>query len=101
MTITRISRILIVVAALLLIPLILTIRDGGVEGVGWNWTASDFVLMGGLLFVTGIAIEFMLGQLTRPVHRVLAVGLIVLAFLAVWAELAVGAVSQLAAFVIG
>src|SRR3989344_2050402 len=101
MTIMRIFRILIVVAALLLIPLILTIRDGGVEGVGWNWTASDFVLMGGLLFVAGLAIEFMLGHMKRPVHRVLAVGLIVLTFLAVWAELAVGAVSQLLAFIIG
>ncbi len=101
MTIKRILRILAVVAAILLIPLILTIRDGGVEDVGWNWTASDFVLMGGLLFVTGLAIEFVLAHMKRPMHRILAVSLIILAFLAVWTELAVGAVSQLLAFLIG
>lgn len=39
-----------IVALLLLIPLVLTIRDGGIEGVGWNWTLSNFVFMGTLLF---------------------------------------------------
>lgn len=42
---------------LLLIPLVLTIRDGAVEGVGWNWTLFDFVFAFVVIFGSGLAFE--------------------------------------------
>ena len=94
-------RIAVVVGVLLLIPLILTIRDGGVEGVGWNWTLGDFVAMGSLLFIAGLAIDFALRRFTTPAYRAVAIIIIVFVFLAVWAELAVDAVSKLIAAIAG
>lgn len=94
-------RIAIIVGAVLLIPLVMTIKDGGVEGVGWNWTLSDFVVMGGLLFVTSLMIDFAIRKVKEPLHRVIAVALIALAFLALWAELAVGAIEQLITLLLG
>jgi len=96
----NILRVAIIVAVILLIPLVMTIRDGAVEGAGWNWTPSDFAFMGSLLFITGLGIDFAARKITRPVHRILAIALIALAFLAVWTELAVGAVSQMLAFLL-
>src|SRR3989344_7418 len=90
----NIVRIALVVGIILLIPLVLTIRDGGVEGVGWNWTLGDFIVMGVLLFGTGLAIDFAVRKLTNPVYRVFAVIAIVLVLLLIWVELAVDGVSQ-------
>lgn len=96
----RVLRITIIVVIILLIPLVLTIRDGGVEGIGWNWTLGDFMVMGGLLFLVGLAIELVLMKLTRPLDRIVAIAGIVLASLALWTEMAVGAVSQLVSFLV-
>lgn len=93
-TYKSIVRIAVVVGALLLIPLVLTIRDGGVEGVGWNWSPADFFVMGGLLFAVGLIIDLTTRKISHPLHRALALAGIVFAFLALWAQLAVGAVSQ-------
>lgn len=90
-----------IVGLILLIPLVLTIRDGGVEGVGWNWTPSDFLVMGGLMFMTGLVIEVAVKKLQHPLYRTIAVTGIMLAFLALWAELAVGAVEQLFMLLLG
>lgn len=97
-TLTHITRILVVVAVILLIPLILTIRDGGVEGQGWNWTPSDFLFMGVLLFVTGLAIEIALQMFKTLTMKIGAVLIIILALLLVWAELAVDAISRFLGF---
>ena len=51
---------------------------------------GDFVVMGILLFGTGLAIEFAAKKLTNPVYRVAAIIVIVAALLLIWAELAVG-----------
>lgn len=101
MPIRNIIRVLFTVGILLLIPLAFTIRDGGVEGVGWNWTLSDFVVMGSLMTVVGLMIDLALRKITHPAYRILSVLLIVFAFLALWTELAVGAVSRLLTFLIG
>jgi hypothetical protein len=59
-----------------------------------NWSPGDFVLMAALLFASGLAYELLAAQARKPAHRVVA-GLVVGAvFVAVWAELAVGAVSK-------
>jgi hypothetical protein len=58
----------------------------GTDGV--NWTLADFAVMGALLFVTGFMIEIALKSQNR--YRIVAAAGIFLAFLWLWAELAVG-----------
>jgi hypothetical protein len=72
----------------------MTLLGSGVDGEGWHWTLSDFVVMGVLLFVAGFAYEFLASKVHTVESRI-AVGLAVgIVLLAVWAQLAVGAVSQ-------
>jgi hypothetical protein len=97
----RYIRIAAIVLLILVIPLVMTIHDGAVEGVGWNWTPIDFITMGGLLFLTGLAIDFAARKLTQPAHRIIAVAAIIFVFLAIWTELAVGAVSKLVEAILG
>lgn len=83
-----------IVALLLLIPLALTIRDGNVEGVGWNWSPFDFLFMGVLLFGAGVIFELITRKFTDT-RRKIIVGLIILAgVLLVWVEGAVGIIGN-------
>ena len=84
------TRIALIVGIILLIPLILSVRDGGTKNMGWNWTLSDFIVMGALLFCAGLALDFMVKKLTRPVYQILSILTIIIAFLLIWIELAVG-----------
>jgi hypothetical protein len=78
-------------ALLLLIPLVLQLTIGtGVDGQGFNWKLGDFVIMGALIFVTGLAIDFAARKITKPAYRIFAVIAIVLILLLIWADLAVG-----------
>lgn len=52
------------------------------------WTLTDFVVMGTMLFVTGILIDLALRKLGE--YRLIAIVGIVLLFLWLWVELAVG-----------
>lgn len=81
----RIIVVLIVVAILLLIPLIAMQFNTEVD-----WDLRDFIIMGILLFVTGMGIEFVLRKTGSVKTRLIAVGAILLLFLLIWAELAVG-----------
>ena len=55
-----------------------------------NWTISDFLVMGILLFTTVFTIDFVLKKFkTLKSRLILTVGIVVLLAL-VWAELAVG-----------
>jgi len=84
----------VVVALVLLIPLVLTIRDGGVEGVGWNWTFFDFVFMGTLLFGAGLVYELVARKMSNGAYRA-AVGLaVVTSVLLVWINSAVGIIGD-------
>ncbi len=85
-----ITRTALFVGIILLIPLILTIHDGGTKDMAWNWTLSDFIVMGALLFCAGLALDFMVKKLTRPVYQILSILTIIIAFLLIWIELAVG-----------
>ena len=86
-----IAGIALVTGLILLIPLALQLTVGtGVDGQGFNWKLGDFVVMGALLFATGLGIDLVTRRVTSPVYRVIAVAAIVLAFLLFWAELAVG-----------
>ncbi|MEO6076961.1 MAG: hypothetical protein ABIP56_09165 [Dokdonella sp.] len=86
----------------LLIPLVMSIVDRQKPvGDGWHWSPPDFLLMGALIFGAGLTYEFLSRKLGAKVHR-LALGLIILgAVLAIWSELAVDGVSQLASHLIG
>ncbi|MGH7196656.1 MAG: hypothetical protein ACREGJ_02715 [Candidatus Saccharimonadales bacterium] len=72
-------------ALILLIPLVAMQFTDEV-----NWTLSDFIAAGTLLFGTGIAYE-LLARKTQNIKYRIAIGLTLLALLAlIWIELAVG-----------
>ena len=78
---------------ILLIPLILTLLNpsagiNGGSGGGWDWSPSDFVIMGIMLFGTGLMLDFTLRRTGK--YRMLIAAAIVIAFLWLWVELAVG-----------
>lgn len=77
--------VLIVVAVLLCIPLIAMQFNTGVD-----WDARDFIIMGILLFATGMGIEFVLRKIGSSKNRLIAVGAILIVFFLIWDELAVG-----------
>lgn len=60
----------------------------GADGV--DWSASDFVIMGGLLAGLGLVIEAVMRVLASWRARWIAVILVVTVFVAIWVELAVG-----------
>lgn len=91
----RLMRTALVVGLILLIPLC-----GNFFVNGWNWDLLDFVTMGALLFCTGLAIDFAARKVHNPAYRAIAIATIVLALIAIWTELAVGAVSQLVQFLL-
>ena len=77
--------LLAIVAALLLIPFIAMQFTDEVA-----WTSFDFIVMGVLLFGTGLLCELSVRKIKSNKHRILICGAILLVFLLIWAELAVG-----------
>ena len=80
-----ISRIAFAVALILLVPLIAMQFNDEV-----NWTLSDFVIMGVLLFGAGLVFDLAMRKVRGRRHRMAVGVLIVVVFLYIWAELAVG-----------
>lgn len=88
----RIIRIVIVVELLLLIGFLPTLfnpnaRIYGGPGGGWDWSPWAFVgPMAGLMFVTGLGIDFAARKISNPIYRaiVIAALVLVLAFIWVW-----------------
>jgi peptidoglycan/LPS O-acetylase OafA/YrhL len=85
----QLLRIVLATAAILLIPFVAMQFTGEV-----NWTASDFVIMAVLLLATGLLLQLAANRIRSSKSRLLAIGAIGLAFLFVWAELAVGIVGS-------
>ncbi|MHC1732240.1 MAG: hypothetical protein AB9888_09485 [Bacteroidales bacterium] len=81
----RLTIILAVMSVILLIPFIAMQFTDEV-----NWTFSDFAIMGVLLYGTGLLCELVLRTVKSVRNRILICGALVLAFLLIWAELAVG-----------
>jgi len=70
---------------LLLIPLIgMAISDE------INWSVFDFIIMGFLLILLSIGINFVIKPVKNLKNRFLYIGILVLIFMLIWAELAVG-----------
>lgn len=85
----QLLRVVLGTAALLMIPLVAMQFTREV-----NWTASDFVIMGVLLFGTGLLLQFAANRLRSTRSRLAALAAIGFAFLFIWAELAVGIVGS-------
>lgn len=81
----RLKIILSIVAILLFIPFIAMQFTDEI-----SWTSLDFVVMGILLLSTGLLIDLAIRKVTKGKHRIILLIVIIAAFLAVWAELAVG-----------
>jgi hypothetical protein len=79
-TTRNIIRIALVTGGLLLIPLL----------GNWPWTLGDFVIAGVLLFGTGLVYELLIKRVRDSAYRIYLAIALAIAFLLVWAELAVG-----------
>jgi peptidoglycan/LPS O-acetylase OafA/YrhL len=78
-----IVRIALITAAVLLIPAVAMHFTNQV-----NWTASDFIIAGILVFGTGLTFE--LASSRMPKHRTAIGAALAVIFLWLWVELAVG-----------
>ena len=78
-------RILPIVGLLLLIPLIAMQLTSEV-----NWSFFDFIIMGTLLTITGLLIGIILKKVKSYKYKKVLIVTILLIFLLIWAELAVG-----------
>ncbi len=89
MTTTHKNRRLLIILAsalsLLLIPLIGMQFSSEVD-----WSPFDFVIMGTLLAGAGILLEVVLRKVTKTENRIALIAILLIAFLLIWAELAVG-----------
>ena len=81
----RLAIIILAVPVLLMIPLI-----GMQFNTGINWSLLDFVVMGILLLGAGLTLELVLRKVPRKESRIALIAIIAIAFLLIWAELAVG-----------
>lgn len=81
----RLKFILTAIAVLLLIPFLAMQFTEEVK-----WTLSDFLAAGILLLGTGLICEFALRKIKETKYRILACIIVILLFLVVWIELAVG-----------
>ena len=79
------SIILFIVATILLIPLLAMQFTNEV-----NWSGSDFLVMGSLLFLSGLALQFVRYRLKTRKSRIIASSAILILLFIIWAELAVG-----------
>ena len=78
-------RILYTVGILLLIPLIAMQFTNEV-----NWSFFDFIIMGGMLTITGLLIGIILKKVKNSKNRLILLVTIVMIFFLIWGELAVG-----------
>lgn len=98
--------ILLTVVVILLIPLALTIVNpaahiNGGSGGGWDWSPLDFIFAFVLLSGAGVVYDLLARKAKKPSNRLwigLVIGLIVLF---IWAQAAVGAVSQVIDWILG
>ena len=90
MTITkRPLLILTSVLALLLIPFIAMQFSTEVR-----WSSFDFLVAGGLLLALGFSIDFMARKVNSLNKRFIVIAAVVILFLLIWVELAVGIIGS-------
>lgn len=81
----RLAVILIIVAALLLIPLIAMLFTNEVK-----WDILDFAIAGALLFGTGLIGDFIIRNIRQRWQRIVLVVILLMILLFIWMHLAVG-----------
>lgn len=81
----RLLSILLVASFLLLLPLLAMQFTEEV-----NWSRGDFLVMGVLLFGTGFLVELIFRKAYKPKIKAGLLIALILLFLLIWAELAVG-----------
>lgn len=81
----RMTVILVIMGILLLIPLIAMQFTTEVQ-----WDVSDFVVMGGLLLATGFLCDLVMRKTRKVRMRIFLCLIIILVFMLLWAEMAVG-----------
>lgn len=81
----RLITILLAVPILLLIPLI-----GMQFSSEVNWSFFDFLVMGVLLLGVGLIFEVVLRKVPNKANRIALIAIILIVFLLIWAEIAVG-----------
>jgi peptidoglycan/LPS O-acetylase OafA/YrhL len=87
---SRVARVIVAVIVILLIPLVAMQFSTQV-----NWNLSDFVITGILLFCSGFILDVILTKVRSKKQRLISVLLLLVAFLYLWAELAVGIFTNL------
>lgn len=55
-----------------------------------NWSVTDFIIAGMLLFATAFTVDFILSKVKIRGRQFLYISLILIALFLIWAELAVG-----------
>ena len=78
-------RILQIVGFLLLIPMIAMQLTDEV-----NWSFFDFLIMGIMLSITGLALGIIIKKIKYHKYRNIFIAIIIMIFLLIWAELGVG-----------
>ncbi len=81
----RLFIILAAITVVLLIPFIAMQFTNEVD-----WSLYDFIIMGVLLYGTGLLCELVMRKVKSVRNRILICAALVFAFLLIWAELAVG-----------
>jgi hypothetical protein len=81
----NVLRIAVATVLILSVPLI-TMQFS--EDVDWN--LADFIVIGLLLFGTGIVYEFVVKKLQTKTQQMIAAAILLAVLLLIWAELAVG-----------
>jgi hypothetical protein len=81
----RLGGILLFVTIILIIPIIAMQFSKEV-----NWTISDFIVAGTLLFGTGLLLELVLRKVKKIRNRIILFSIIIALLLLTWVELAVG-----------
>jgi hypothetical protein len=55
-----------------------------------NWLFFDFIIMGGMLTITGLLIGIILKKVNNSKNRLILIVTVVMMLFLIWAELAVG-----------
>ena len=78
-------RVALVTGGILLVPVL----------GGWPWGMGDFVIMGILLFGTGMVMEYVINKVKDTNQRALIVLAVLGVFFVIWAQLAVGLLTKM------
>jgi membrane protein YdbS with pleckstrin-like domain len=85
----RLARLVLITCLLLLIPLVVMQFNSDVD-----WDGTDFIAAGTLILLTGLVYELVIARLSWR-RKMIAIGFLVILFIYIWAELAVGIFTNL------